>query len=676
MTERGLFRKIPGWILPVFLLLLLTSTAFAEKTPDSREGLPPLIPIEDFFRNPKQTAFAISPDGTHLAWLAPWKQRLNVHVRAVGSDGVIRATEVEDRDIAGFFWANNNQIVYVRDQGGNENFHLFLVSRDGEDRNDLTPFPDVRAGVIDDLEEHPDEMLITMNREDPTVFDVYRLTLSTGNLERIAENPGNITGWLTDHDGRLRAAVASDGLQTVLLYRKTEEDVFRPVLTTDFRTSVSPLAFTFDNRHLFVSSNRGRDRRAIVELDPETGKEIRVLFEHPEVDVSALLLSDHREVVEGVAYVTDRVHYTFFDEKRKKMQEYLTSRFPDMRVALADRSREESRYIVSVASDRYPGAFYLFDPSDKSLKKLAELAPWLNSDHLAPMKPIEYRNRDGQTIFGYLTLPVGVTPKHLPVVVNPHGGPEARSVWGYDDSAQFLANRGYAVLQMNFRGSTGYGRAFWEAGFKEWGKAMQDDITDGVRWLIDQGIADPDRIAIYGASYGGYAALAGLAFTPDLYAAGVSYVGPSNLFTLMDSIPPYWKPAREKMYEKIGDPVADRELLRAVSPFFHADQMKSPLFVAQGANDPRVKKAESDQIVRALRKRNIPVPYMVKENEGHGFRNQENQFAFYQALEAFLARHLGGRSSTDAAVLEPLEKTPVPEAQEEAAGTGEAEASP
>jgi dipeptidyl aminopeptidase/acylaminoacyl peptidase len=295
---------------------------------------------------------------------------------------------------------------------------------------------------------------------------------------------------------------------------------------------------------------------------------------------------------------------------------------------------------VAAYSDRTQGKRYLFDLASGKLTFLAEVTPWLKEADLAEMKPVSYPALDGLTINGYLTLPRGKAPEKLPVVVNPHGGPWARDSWGFNSEAQFLANRGYAVFQPNFRGSTGYGRSFWEAGFKQWGRSMQDDVTDGVQWLIKQGIADPKRIAIYGGSYGGYATLAGVAFTPDLYAAAVDYVGVSNLFTFMQTIPPYWKPYLEMMHQMVGDPVADKDLLTETSPAFHVDRIRTPLFIAQGANDPRVNKAESDQVVEALKKRGVAVEYMVKDNEGHGFQNEENRLEFYGAMEAFLARHL------------------------------------
>ena len=617
----------------------------------------PLIALEDFFRKPEKTKFTISPDGKHLAWLAPWNSRLNIHVQTIGQQQVNRVTEVSDRDIADYFWKGKDTLIFSRDNGGDENFHLFSVAREGGQVRDLTPFPSVRVEVIDDLEEIPDQMLIAINKRDASVFDVYRLDIHSGELELVAENPGNITYWLTDHAGKVRIAGISDGLKTVLLYRETEQDEFQPILETDFRNDLTPKAFTFDNKNLLALSNLGRDKKALVEFDPKSAQEIKVLFENSKADVSGLLVSKHREIIEGAVYITDKVKFAFFDDAREQRQSFLESQFPGAEVFAWDHSKDESRFLVKVSSDRNSGSAYLYDLLSGELTKLADFTPWLDPEQMAPMQPIQYQSRDGKTIHGYLTLPVGIEAKNLPVVVNPHGGPWARDMWGFNPSVQFLANRGYAVLQMNFRGSLTYGREFWEAGFKQWGTgSMQHDISDGVAWLIQEGIADPKRIAIYGASYGGYATLAGLTYTPNLYAAGISYVGPSNLFTLYASIPPYWEPIRQTMYEQVGNPETEKDFVQSISPYFYADKIKVPLFVAQGANDPRVKKAESDQIVEALRKRNIAVPYMIKFNEGHGFRNQENQFDFYRAIEAFLAQHLNGRSSTDIAVLKPLEE--------------------
>lgn len=629
--------------LSIVTILTILSLALLFSCQSAKEQEAPLIPMKDFFRNPVKTSFKLSPNGEYMAFMQPWENRMNVHVQKIGEEEAVRVTSATERDIAGYFWASNDRLVYVRDKGGNENFHIFVVDRDGSNEKELTPFEGVRAGIIDDLEDDEEHMLISMNKRNPRIFDVYRVNIATGEMEMIAENPGNVVGWVTDNDGKLRIASTTDGVNTSILYREKESDDFKVVLTTNFKETLSPLFFTFDNKYIYASSNLGRDKQAIVKYDVANAKEMEVIYEHPDVDVSSLLRSKKREVITGVAFVTDKRHYHFFDEERKNLQKTLEEKLPGYEVVVANMSKDERKALIRTYSDKSRGAYYFYDLDSGDFRKLADVSPWLNEDHMADMKPIKYQSRDGLTIHGYLTLPKGVEAVNLPVVVNPHGGPWARDHWGFNPTVQFLANRGYAVLQMNFRGSTGYGREFWEISFKKWGKEMQNDITDGVRWLIDQGIADSTRIGIYGGSYGGYATLAGLAFTPDLYAAGVDYVGVSNIFTLLETIPPYWEPMRAMFYEMVGDPEKDAELLKAASPLFHADQIKAPLFVAQGANDPRVKKAESDQIVEALKARGVDVPYMVKENEGHGFRNEENRFDFYGEMEKFLAKHLGGK---------------------------------
>jgi dipeptidyl aminopeptidase/acylaminoacyl peptidase len=608
-----------------------------------REKQARLISMKDFFRNPESAVFELSPDGEHLAFLKPWENRLNVHVQKIGAEEVSRITSATARDITDFIWANNNRIAYVQDTAGDENFRLFAVNIDGSDFAELTPFKKVRVGIIDELENDDQHMLISMNKRDPRFFDAYRININSGQMEMIAQNPGNIVEWETDHDGNLRIAVTSDGVNTSVLYRETEKDKFQTLITTTFKETMSPLFFTFDNKNLYVASNIGRDKTAIYEYDIKNKKQTRLLYEHPEVDVSSLLKSDKRKKITGVTYIVDKRHYHFFDDDRRQLQEGLEARLPGYEVAVVSMSKDERKVLVRTYSDRSLGSYYYFNRDTNDFKKLVDISPWLNEDELAVMKPISYKSRDGLTIHGYLTLPKGLKAKNLPVVINPHGGPWDRDTWGYRAHVQFLANRGYAVLQMNFRTSTGYGRKFWEAGFKQSGLAIQDDITDGVKWLIDKGIADPERIGIFGGSYGGYCVLAGLAFAPDLYACGVDYCGISSFFTILKTIPPYWEPMREMFYEMVGDPEKDKELFERISPLFHADKIKAPLFVAQGANDPRVNKQESDQIVDALKKRDIEVEYMVKENEGHGFRNEENRFDFYRAMEKFLGKHLGGR---------------------------------
>ena len=616
----------------------------AQRKVQQTEAVPPLIPVKDFFRNPDKVAYALSPNGEYLASLQPWEKRLNVFVEKIGSgQPATRVTSAKARDISGYTWKGDNRIVYVQDTGGDENFRLYAVGIDGSNPKDLTPFEKVRAQIIDRLERNDNEILVGLNKRDARIQDVYRINVNTGEMKMIAENPGNYTGWATDWDGNLRIAITTDGVNNTFMFRNTEEEKFAPVITTTFRETISPLLFTADNKQLYVATNIGRDKTAIVKYDVENKKELEKIYEHPDVDVSNLMSSRKRRAILGVSYNTDKTHYYFIDKQRAALQKDLEGRLPGYEVRLAGCNREEDKCLVRTFTDRSLGAYYFYDLKSKNFRKLSDVSPWLNDKDLASMKPIKYQSRDGLTINGYLTLPKGVAPRNLPVVVNPHGGPWYRDSWGYNPEVQFLANRGYAVLQMNFRGSTGYGRKFWEASFKQWGKTMQNDITDGVQWLIKQGIADPKRVGIYGGSYGGYATLAALTFTPDLYAAGVDYVGVSNIFTFIKAFPPYWKPYLEMVYEMVGHPEKDKDLLTAASPFFHSKNIKAPLLIAQGANDPRVNKAESDQMVEALKARGIEVPYIVKANEGHGFSNEENRFEFYRAMEEFLGKHLGGR---------------------------------
>jgi len=626
----------------MILFLVVLSILISGCAP--KQEMPRLISMEDFFRNPEKASFTLSPDGEHVAFLKPWQTRLNIHVQKIGEEEVTRITSSTERDIVGYFWANNSRIAYIQDRFGDENWRLYAVNIDGSDEKELTPFEKVQVRLVDDLRDDEEHMLISMNKRDPRIFDVYRINIATGGMDMIAQNPGNIMGWLTDHEGNLRVAVTTDGVNTSLLYRDSEEADFQVLVTTDFRESLDPLFFTFDNKNLYIASNIGRDKSAIYEYDVKTNKQTRLIYEHPEVDVSSLMRSDKQKKITGVVYVTDKRHYHFFDQEREKLQKDLEERLPGYEVVVYNMSRDERKILVRTYSDRSLGSYYYFNLDTNEFMKLADRSPWINEEEMAEMEPVTYTSRDGLTIHGYLTLPKGLKPKNLPVVVNPHGGPWYRDSWGFNPEVQFLANRGYAVLQMNFRTSTGYGREFWEAGFKQWGLAIQDDITDGVKWLIGQGIADPKRVGIYGGSFGGYCTLAGLAFTPDVYACGVDYVGVSNIFSWINAIPPYWKPYREMFYEMIGDPEKDKELLEKASPLFHVDNIKASLFVAQGANDPRVPKAESDQMVEALKEHNIDVTYMVKDNEGHGFRNEENRFDFYRAMEKFLAKHLGGRA--------------------------------
>ena len=618
-----------------------TKTTNDDKGPQAEVKSASAMPVEDFFKNPLNAGYQISPDGKMISFLAPYQGRMNVFVRSIDLNGEPkRVTDVTDRDVSGYIWKGAGTILYLRDFNGDENYQVFAVDLKTLKTTALTPFPKVRTELLDDLRQiDNDHILVGLNKRNPEIFDVYRLNIHDGKLDLVAENPGNIANWITDHKGKIRAAITSDGVNQTLLVRDNEKLKFRPLVTTTFRESVSPFFYTFDNKNIYAASNRGRDKSAIVTLDVKTGKE-KVFFQDPEVDMQNLSYSKKRHVLWTAVYSKDKTERHFFDKQIESVFNEMRAQLPGLEVGIAGNDDDETKFLVVAYSDTQRGLTYIYDAKSKKMTKLAEGSPWLKPELMSEMKPISYQSRDGLTIHGYLTVPRGMPAKNLPVVVNPHGGPWVRDHWGFNSEAQFLASRGYAVFQPNYRGSTGYGRKFWEASFKEWGKKMQDDITDGVGWMVKEGIANPKRVGIYGGSYGGYATLAGLAFTPDLYACGIDYVGVSNLFTFMKTIPPYWKPFLAQMHEQVGDPEKDIELLKAASPVFHVDQIKVPLFVAQGAKDPRVNIAESNQIVDALRKRGVTVQYLVKENEGHGFHNEENRFDFYRAMEKFLKEHL------------------------------------
>lgn len=598
------------------------------------------ISVEDFMKNPGNFGYELSPDGNYITFASAWESRSNVFVKKMNDDSEpIRVSSSKDRDIAGFFWKDDT-LLYLKDKGGDENFHIYSTTFNGSEEKDLTPYPNVTVGILSGLQGVKDEILIMMNKEDATVFDVYKLNVKTGETTHVAKNPGNITSWLADRNGNVRVAVASDGVAGTILYRDSEKDEFKPFIEVEAGDEVMPVAFSKDNQYIYATSNKGRDKVEVVKYDLK-GKE-EVIMSNDEVDVSGILYNADQDKLLYGAYITDKTNYQFFDQDFEKLFRKIQNKLgvPESELGINDYNKEMTKFIVSVSSDTVYGQYYYYDSTTDELTELATLSPWLNPEELAEMHPISYKSRDGLTINGYLTLPKNKEAKNLPLIVNPHGGPWARDMWGFNPEVQLLANRGYAVLQVNFRSSTGYGKEFLQAGNKQWGLKIQDDITDGVHWAIDQGIADPERIGIYGASFGGYATLAGITYTPDLYAAAVDYVGVSNIFTLLNTIPPYWETMRDMFYERVGHPEKDKELLTAVSPIFHADKIKTPLFVAQGANDPRVNKAESDQIVEALRARGVDVEYMLKDNEGHGFANEENRIEFYNAMVKFFDSHL------------------------------------
>jgi len=610
-------------------------------------AVPPLIPLRDLFGDPERALARLAPDGRRLSWLAPREGVLNVWVRDREGGQARPLTDDRDRGVRSYLWSRDSRrILYSQDRGGDENHHLMAVEVDDDRTRDLTPFEGVRAGLVAAPRATPGHVLVSMNLRDRWVFDAYRLTLSTGQLELVARNPGNIIAWLADREGLLRAARAQTPAGDYeLLVRDDEGSEFRVVAEFANQDGGHAFAFTPDGERLWVGSARGSDLERLVELDPADGSE-RELDRDEEADLAGPVISDLSGELLGAAYLRDRTVMHAFDERFGRDWEAVRALHPgDPRITGQD--ADETAWVVAFDDDRDPGATFLFDRETSEAELLYRSRPWLNPETLAPMRAVTITSRDGLALHSYLTLPLAMEPRELPAVLLVHGGPWARDAWGYDPQAQFLANRGYAVLQVNYRGSTGFGKRFTHAAEHEFAGRMHDDLIDGVEWLVGEGIADRSRIGIYGGSYGGYAALVGATFTPDVFAAVVSVVGPSSLVTLVRSFPPYWRPfLASTWFRYVGDPDDPEQLadLEARSPLNRVDAIRAPLLVVQGANDPRVTKAESDQIVAALRARGVEVEYLVKDDEGHGFVKPENRMDAYRAIERFFAKHLGGRS--------------------------------
>ncbi|HEY0898565.1 MAG TPA: S9 family peptidase [Sphingobacteriaceae bacterium] len=619
-----------------YLCLLIAVLFFSCKS----EKKARTIPVEDFFKNPEKTAFLISPDGRFISYLQPFENRLNLFVTTLDGKSVQRITSETDRNISYYFWADNDQLIYVKDRNGEKNGQLFAVKKDGTRHRNLVPYPDVKFSLINTDPLKNGQLLVALNKRDVAAFDAYRLDINTGKLTLITQNPGNIARWYADPQGKIRLAVAGDGVNETILYRQDEGQKFRSVVTNNFKSTIAPIGFCKDHACIYAISNNNRDKSVLVEFDCNTGKEHKVIYANPKVDVTEAYYSSRQQKPLYVGFESWKKERRFLDPASEAIYRSLQKQLPKAEIKMTSADSSAQKFIIRTFTDRNPGAYYLYTLADKKLKLLSVTNPALKEDEMCEMKPISYKTRDNLTIHGYLTLPKGVKPSNLPVIVLPHGGPSSRNTWGFNSEVQFLANRGYAVFQMNYRGSTGYGKSFWTAGFKQWGGKMQNDITDGVRWLISEGIADPKRIGIYGSSFGGYSALHGLCFNSELYACGASYSGLVNLFTYLKGIPPHYKPYLEMYYEMVGNPETNADYFRNVSPVFHTNQIKVPVLIAQGTKDPRVNISETNQFVRELKSRGVPVTYIVKENEGHFFKNQENRLEFYQQLEKFLATNL------------------------------------
>jgi len=627
-------------------LLLLAASVCLLVPPMVRAELPPLIPRKVLFGNPVKAGPQVSPDGKHLAYLAPDKKDvLQVWVRTVGKDDDRIVTADKKRGIHQFLWTfAPDTLLYMQDKDGDENYHVYTVDLKSDTVRDLTPFEGVRASPSGRHKDFPNELLVTMNKRDRRAFDVYRVDLKSGEATLDTKNPGDVLGWETDPKFRVRGAVAAtrEGGREVRV-RADEKAPWKTVVKWGPEDSEGSIVdFTADGKSLWLVSSENRDTLALVKRDLASGKE-EVIASDPGADAGSLIYDDDRHEPQAIAFTRERTKWKVLDKDIADDLEAL-KKGAHGEPTVVSRTRDKKTWVVAYSSDVRPTSYYLYDQPTKKLTFLFTTQPALEKFKLAPMKPVTIKSRDGLDLVCYLTLPVGVESKNLPLVLNVHGGPWARDRWGNDPQAQWLANRGYAVLSVNYRGSTGFGKKFLHAGDREWAGKMHDDLIDACKWAVKEGYVDEKKIAIYGGSYGGYAALVGVTFTPDFFCCAVDIVGPSNLVTLMKSIPPYWEPMRKVFSVRVGDLETEQKFLESRSPLFKVDKIKVPLLIGQGANDPRVKQAESEQIVEAMRKAGKEVEYLLFPDEGHGFARPENRLKFFAAAEKFLAKHLGGRS--------------------------------
>ena len=618
----------------------------------------PLIDRKIFFGNPEISGAQISPDGKFVTFIKALDGTMNIWIKAKedGFEDAVPLTNDTKRPIRSYFWSRDSKfIIYAQDAGGDENFALYVVNpiieHQGQipEASALTPTEGTHSYVLSLPKSQADKIYVAVNDRDMAWHDCYCYNIATGERSLVLENDGQYNSFFLDLEGNVKMVgrSLSNGGNEILW--KDGND-FKNLFTASLEESIVPIRFRPDGK-VYFSSNLGEtDLAGLYLFDPES-KELKLIESDPqnEVDLENVSFSYITDELIATIYCGDKKRIYWKDDNFKNDFELLEKKFEEAEVSITSTTSDEKIWIIYVATDRDPGSAYLFDRSSKEIDFLYKPRPELPVEHLVNMLPVRYNSLDGLEIPAYLSFPSYHSDKALPAVIFVHGGPWARDYWGYNSFAQFLANRGYAVLQSNFRGSTGFGKKFLNAAINEWGEKMQDDLTAGYHYLVEKHNIDPERVAIVGGSYGGYATLAGLCFTPDIYAAGVSIVGPSNLFTLLETIPPYWESAREMFHKRMGDPTTEegRAQLKRQSPFFHAHNIKAPLLVAQGANDPRVKKSESDQIVIAMRDHGLPVEYINFHDEGHGFANPENNLAFISVMEAFLAKHLGGRYQSD-----------------------------
>lgn len=621
----------------ILLVLVLVSALFACK---QGKGVRQ-IPINDFFKSQDRATYRLSPDGKFISYLKLENRKNNLFVEEIEGGKQTKITNVSDRNLSYYFWVSNEEMIYFQDEPGKRNsVELFIVGKDGKSKKILGAENRSTIKVLDDKLIDSTYLLIQSNQRDSTIMDVYRLNVRNGKMLMTVKNPGNFSSWLTDDKGKLRMAISSDGVNEALWYRETEQLPFKQIMVNNFKTTLLPVAFAKDKANtIYAISNVNRDKNALVEVDCLTGKEKSVLFYNDTLNVVDAKYSALTGKMDYVVYETWKKEKVYLNNASKAMYEKMDKLLPKTESRIIDEDLSENVFVLRTFTDRNPGSYYLYNASGNSLKKLTDINPSIDEAEMCDMQAISFTSRDGIKINGYLTLPKGDKKTKLPVVVVPHNGPDLRNTWGYNADVQFLANRGYAVLQVNYRGSTGYGKSFYAEGFKQWGAKVQNDIDDAVNWLIENETADPQKVAIYGYGFGGNIALNCAIRSPQLYKCAASNTGILNVFSFLKSIPPFFKTRLAMYYDIIGNPDTDTEYIRQASPVFHADKIKIPILVTQHANDPRVNPNDAVQFVRELKKRKVPVTYFEQAGEGATGRD-ENRLKVYGALEQFLQANL------------------------------------
>jgi dipeptidyl aminopeptidase/acylaminoacyl peptidase len=603
-----------------------------------------LIPIIDFFKTAEESTFRISPDGKYISYLKPYKDKENLFIQSLADGKERMATSFTDYPVRGdYFWTYNNKIVCSQDIIASDEIKLFTVDAADLKVRNVVEQEKVRIFLLSRNKQEPDIITIRMNKRDPENFDIYRLNIKTGALTPYLINPGNLTEWYPEADGKIRLVTASDGVDKTILYRPNDNAPFKPIIQNNFKTSVRPIAFTGEKNYFYALSNIDRDKTALVEINAQDGKERKTIFACDNADIQDVEYSKNKHQLELVKWQAARPQKHFLNQGIQNIYNKLHTQLKGCEIDITDRDSAEDKFIIITYTDKNPGSYYIYENSTGKLKKLGDINSSLKPEELCTMQPVSFKAGDGMIINGYLTLPQGSTKTNLPLVVMPHDGPFNQSFWwGYNPEVQFLANRGYAVFMVNFRGSTGYGKAFHSAGFKEAGGKIQQDITDGVHWLINNKTANPKKIAIFGGGFGGFSALYGISFHPELYNCAIVQHGLINFFTFIKDAPPFQKPSVKMMYEMVGDPESDAGQLRAISPVFHTDKIRAPLLIFQGAKDDRANISELNQFVRELQKQNgnDNVKYFLKPNERTVFRSEQNRTQMYTEIEKFLDNNM------------------------------------